>query len=98
MLNQHRDLSVAALCLVFAITVAGTAARTKADTAAAVPNLLAATDDSVVTGARPLVISAPEAGWDFSDWDSLLVKLRNESDRPVTVRAGVGVAAEPVPR
>jgi hypothetical protein len=77
--------------MVFLIAVAGTVRSTKAEKAvhvvAAVPNLLGVMDDPVVTGARPLVLSAPDGGWDFSNWDSLLVKLHNKSDQAVTVWA-----------
>ena len=91
MQNKNQTIAVVALCMVFTLVVSRTAVRTMAeqtmDSTPAGSNLLGPTDDPVVTASRALVISAPDSGWDFTGWDSLLVKLRNESDQPVTVWA-----------
>ncbi len=51
------------------------------------PTLLAPDSTKVVNATSKLEVAAPNQVWDFSRWDSLLVKVRNDSNQRVTVWA-----------
>src|SRR4051812_26058909 len=69
----------------FALLIGLAGSATAAERSA--PDLLLPSKVTRVTDAKPLALVAPASSWDLSDFESLLVKVRNDSNASATVWA-----------